>query len=57
MLVAISPPYQVIEFGVNYKEHILSSTPWIGDLDNDGYLDIIHCHGTNTRHTYAFHLP
>lgn len=19
------------------------STPWIGDLDNDGYLDIIHC--------------
>ncbi len=20
------------------------STPWIGDLDDDGYLDIIHCH-------------
>ncbi len=19
------------------------STPWIGDLDNDGYLDIIYC--------------
>jgi len=19
------------------------STPWIGDLDDDGYLDIVHC--------------
>ena len=32
----------------------MSSTPWIGDLDADGFLDIIFCHGTNLRHTYTF---
>jgi len=32
----------------------LSSTPWMGDLDNDGYLDIIYCHGTNYLATYTF---
>jgi len=32
----------------------LSSTPWIGDLDHDGYLDILYCHGTNLNHTYTF---
>lgn len=32
----------------------LASTPWIGDLDNDGLLDIVYCHGTNTRKTYSF---
>ena len=32
----------------------LSSTPWVGDLDADGKLDIIYCHGTNLRHTYTF---
>lgn len=32
----------------------LSSTPWIGDMDNDGLLDIVYCHGTNTKKTYTF---
>jgi hypothetical protein len=32
----------------------LSSTPWIGDMDGDGFLDIVYCHGTNLRHTYTF---
>ena len=32
----------------------ISSTPWIGDLDNDGLLDIIYCHGTNVKKTYSF---
>ena len=27
----------------------ISSTPWIGDIDHDGLLDIIYCHGTNTK--------
>jgi hypothetical protein len=32
----------------------ISSTPWIGDLDNDGFLDIVYCHGTNTQKSYTF---
>ncbi len=32
----------------------LSSTPWVGDLDDDGWLDIIYCHGNSLRHTYTF---
>lgn len=31
----------VIEEAQGFKN--IFSTPWIGDLDNDGYLDIIHC--------------
>ncbi len=34
--------------------HNVSSTPWIGDIDGDGLLDIIYCHGTNAYHTYTF---
>ena len=32
----------------------ISSTPWIGDLDNDNFLDIIYCHTTNTEKSYTF---
>lgn len=34
--------------------HNVSSTPWLGDMDNDGFLDIVYCHGTNARQTYTF---
>jgi len=29
--------------------HNLSSTPWVGDLDDDGYLDVIYCNSTDTN--------
>jgi outer membrane protein assembly factor BamB len=32
---------QIIEQMKGFKN--IFSTPWIGDLDDDGYLDIIHC--------------
>ena len=32
----------------------ISSTPWIGDLDNNGFLDIVYLHGTNVKQTYTF---
>ncbi len=32
----------------------ISTTPWIGDLDADGLLDIVYCHGTNVRKSYSF---
>lgn len=32
----------------------ISTTPWIGDLDQDGLLDIVYCHGTNLRKSYSF---
>jgi len=33
--------YSVIDQSKGFKN--IFSTPWIGDLDNDGYLDIVHC--------------
>ncbi len=45
---------EVIDLGINNNGHNLSSTPWIGDLDGDQLLDIIYCHSTNVKHTYAF---
>jgi outer membrane protein assembly factor BamB len=32
----------------------ISTTPWIGDLDQDGFMDIIYCHSTDIRKTYTF---
>lgn len=32
---------QIIDQAIGYKN--IFSTPWIGDLDQDGYLDIINC--------------
>lgn len=55
MLVVIDfTKNEVIRIGVNSNGHNLSTTPWIGDLDNDHNLDIIYSHGTNPRHTYTF---
>jgi hypothetical protein len=37
-----------------YPGSNLASTPWIGDMDNDGLLDIVYGHGTNIKKTYSF---
>ena len=37
-----------------YPGSNLASTPWIGDMDKDGLLDIVYCHGTNIKKTYSF---
>lgn len=44
----------VTQFTQTHKGSNISTTPWIGDLDHDGMLDIIYCHETNVRKTYTF---
>ena len=45
---------EVKEFTPALKGSNISSTPWIGDVDGDGLLDIVHCHGTNIKKSYTF---
>ncbi|MGB3587272.1 MAG: PQQ-binding-like beta-propeller repeat protein [Tunicatimonas sp.] len=55
MLVAIDiGSGDVQQLGETWEGSNISSTPWIGDLDGNGMLDIIYCHGTDLRHTYTF---
>lgn len=52
----------VVEFGAKevvqlldgLPGHNISSTPWIGDLDNDQMLDVVFCHSDNKYKTYVF---
>jgi outer membrane protein assembly factor BamB len=55
MLVSIDfKTAEVNQFTEIKKGGNISTTPWIGDLDNDGLLDIVYCHGTNPRKSYTF---
>ena len=45
---------EVVQIGDTYEGNNITSTPWTGDLDQDGFLDILYCHSTNVRHTYNF---
>ncbi|MEO6686986.1 MAG: VCBS repeat-containing protein, partial [Dyadobacter sp.] len=45
---------EVVELINGLPGHNLSSTPWIGDIDNDNLLDIVFCSSTNKHRTYAF---
>lgn len=42
------------ELDLHNEGHNISSTPWVGDLDNNGFLDIVYVHGTNIKQTYTF---
>lgn len=45
---------KALELGLNVPGGNIASTPWIGDLENDGNLDILFCHGTDKRYYHAF---
>ena len=55
MLVSIDfQTKEVIQITQTNKGGNISTTPWIGDIDNDGLLDIVYCHGSNLRKSYSF---
>ncbi|MEN7549406.1 PQQ-binding-like beta-propeller repeat protein [Rapidithrix thailandica] len=45
---------ELVQVGPVFDGSNISSTPWLGDLDQDGFMDIIYCHATNTESTYTF---
>jgi outer membrane protein assembly factor BamB len=45
---------EVSQLGDGYTGSNISSTPWIGDMDGDGLMDIIFCHETNPQKSYTF---
>jgi hypothetical protein len=45
---------ETTKLDLNYEGNNLSSTPWVGDLDGNGFLDIIYIHGINIKQTYTF---
>ncbi len=54
MLVVNFKGNEVLQVWDSHPGSNIASTPWIGDLDNDGLLDIVYCHGTNVKRTYSF---
>jgi outer membrane protein assembly factor BamB len=45
---------ELIDLGISHEGHNMASTPWIGDMDGDGNMDIVFSHSTNVKKTYAF---
>lgn len=44
----------ILPIAENFEGSNLASTPWIGDLDDNGFIDILICHSSSLRHTYNF---
>jgi outer membrane protein assembly factor BamB len=44
----------IVPITTSFEGNNLASSPWIGDLDDDGFIDILYCHSTSLRHTYRF---
>ena len=45
---------EAVMLELNYPGHNIASTPWIGDMDNNGRIDIIYLHSNNIKETYTF---
>ena len=45
---------EVNQISETIKGSNISTTPWIGDIDKDGLLDIVYFHGTNVDKSYTF---
>ncbi len=45
---------EVNQLSETNKGSNISTTPWIGDMDHDGLLDIVYFHGTNLKKSYTF---
>jgi outer membrane protein assembly factor BamB len=54
LLVISFETKEVITLVEGIPGHNVASTPWAGDLDNDGFLDIVYSVGTNQFKTYTF---
>ena len=55
MLVAIDfTSGEALQFGEAFPGSNLSSTPWAGDLNADGLLDVVYVHPTDSLSTYSF---
>ena len=55
MLVAVDfATGEVSQFGDFLPGSNLSSTPWLGDLDEDGLVEVVYSHTPDTLHTYVF---
>lgn len=54
-LIAIElSTHQIIQIANDNEGTNLSSTPWLGDLDDDGFLDFVYSHGINHLETFTF---
>jgi hypothetical protein len=54
LLVISFETKEVVTLVEGIPGHNVASTPWAGDLDNDGFLDIVYSVGTNQFKTYTF---
>lgn len=55
MLVAIDfATDEIVQLGDPLAGSNLASTPWVGDLDDDGLLDVVTVNTPDSLHTYVF---
>jgi hypothetical protein len=45
---------EIVPIYEGQEGHNFSSTPWIGDMEDNGTIDFVFCHGINKYKTYTF---